>query len=60
MMEGRTTFVIAHRLSTLALADEIVVIEDGRIAARGGHDELLEASELYPRSPSAACPTRCS
>jgi ATP-binding cassette subfamily B protein len=47
VMKGRTTFVIAHRLSTLALADEIVVLEDGRIAARGGHDELLEASELY-------------
>jgi ABC-type multidrug transport system fused ATPase/permease subunit len=47
VMEGRTTFVIAHRLSTLALADEIVVLEGGRIAARGGHDELLEASELY-------------
>jgi ATP-binding cassette subfamily B protein len=47
VMEGRTTFVIAHRLSTLALADEIVVLEDGRIAAHGGHDELLEASELY-------------
>ncbi len=47
VMQGRTTFVIAHRLSTLALADEIVVLEGGRIAARGGHDELLEASELY-------------
>jgi len=47
VMRGRTTFVIAHRLSTLALADEIVVLEDGRIVAHGGHDELLEASELY-------------
>jgi ABC-type multidrug transport system fused ATPase/permease subunit len=47
VMEGRTTFVIAHRLSTLALADEIVVLEGGRIAARGAHDELLETSELY-------------
>jgi ABC-type multidrug transport system fused ATPase/permease subunit len=47
VMQGRTTFVIAHRLSTLALADEIVVLEGGHIAARGGHDELLEASELY-------------
>ena len=46
-MKGRTTFVIAHRLSTLALADEIVVLEGGRIVAHGGHDELLEASELY-------------
>jgi ATP-binding cassette subfamily B protein len=46
-MDGRTTFVIAHRLSTIALADEIVVLEAGRIAARGGHQELLERSDLY-------------
>jgi ATP-binding cassette subfamily B protein len=47
VMEGRTTFVIAHRLSTLALADEIVVLEGGRIAARGAHDDLLDGSDLY-------------
>jgi ABC-type multidrug transport system fused ATPase/permease subunit len=47
VMAGRTTFVIAHRLSTIALADEIVVLEDGAVAARGGHDSLLETSELY-------------
>jgi ABC-type multidrug transport system fused ATPase/permease subunit len=47
VMRGRTTFIVAHRLSTIALADEIVVLEDGVVAARGGHDELLETSDLY-------------
>ena len=47
VMEGRTTLVIAHRLSTVALADELVVLEEGRVAARGTHDELYEASGLY-------------
>jgi ABC-type multidrug transport system fused ATPase/permease subunit len=47
VMAGRTTFVIAHRLSTISLADTIVVLEDGEVIAAGGHDELLEESELY-------------
>jgi ATP-binding cassette subfamily B protein len=47
VMQGRTTFVIAHRLSTISLADEIVVLEAGRLAARGTHAELLESSPLY-------------
>jgi ABC-type multidrug transport system fused ATPase/permease subunit len=47
VMKGRTTIIIAHRLSTIALADELVVLDGGRIAARGTHDELIEASSVY-------------
>jgi ATP-binding cassette subfamily B protein len=47
VMRGRTTLIIAHRLSTIALADEIVVLDRGRIATRGTHDELLETSAVY-------------
>ena len=46
-MEGRTTFVIAHRLSTVSLADEVIVIDAGRIVDRGTHAELLEGCGFY-------------
>jgi len=46
-MRGRTTLIIAHRLSTLALADEIVVLDHGRIAARGTREELATTSPVY-------------
>ena len=47
LMRGRTTFVIAHRVSTLRMADQILVLEHGRIAARGSHETLMRESELY-------------
>lgn len=47
VMHGRTTFVIAHRLSTVHSADLILVLDKGRIAARGRHAELLQTSPLY-------------
>ena len=47
VMEGRTTIIVAHRLSTIALADEIVVLEDGHVSARGRHDELVDTNAVY-------------
>jgi ATP-binding cassette subfamily B protein len=47
VMSGRTTLIIAHRLSTIALADEIAVLDGGRIVSRGTHEELLETSPVY-------------
>jgi ATP-binding cassette subfamily B protein/subfamily B ATP-binding cassette protein MsbA len=46
---GRTTIVIAHRLSTVRDADRILVLDGGRIAAQGSHEELLTSSRLYRR-----------
>ncbi len=47
VMEGRTTLIVAHRLSTISLADEIVVMDGGRIVDRGTRSELAQRSELY-------------
>lgn len=47
LMQGRTSFVIAQRISTVVNADQILVLDKGRIVARGTHKELLDASEIY-------------
>ena len=47
LMQGRTSFVIAQRISTVLNADQILVLDEGRIVARGRHEELLETSEIY-------------
>jgi ATP-binding cassette subfamily B protein len=46
-MSSRTSLVIAHRLSTIRSADQILVIDAGRVVQRGTHEELLEAVGLY-------------
>ncbi len=47
LMKGRTSFVIAQRISTVINADQILVLDKGRIVARGRHEELLEENEIY-------------
>ncbi len=54
VMKGRTTFIIAHRPSTISLAEEIVVMAGGRIVERGVHRELIAADTLYRRMFGAA------
>ncbi len=54
LMQGRTTLIVAHRLSTIGLADRVVLLEQGQIVADGTHAELLESSPLYAEVLSQA------
>jgi ATP-binding cassette subfamily B protein len=49
LMRGRTTLIVAHRLSTIGLADRVVLVEDGRVVADGTHTSLLETEPRYAR-----------
>lgn len=52
LMKGRTTLIIAHRLSTVIEADQLLVLEDGRITGRGTHHQLIESHALYKKLAS--------
>ena len=47
MMEGRTSFIVAHRLSTIRQADVILVMKDGHVIEQGTHDQLLAKGGFY-------------
>ena len=47
LMEGRTTFIVAHRLSTIREADVILVMKDGKVIEQGNHESLLEQGGFY-------------
>lgn len=57
VMDGRTTIVIAHRPATIALADRVVLLDEGRIVAQGPHEDLLAVSERYRQVLASSDPT---
>ena len=58
VMQGRTTVIIGHRLSTIALADRIAVLDSGQLVAAGTHHDLIEQSELYREIAEKGVPER--
>jgi len=56
LMEGRTTLIVAHRLSTISLADRVVLLEDGHVVADGTHAQLLETTPHYAEVLAQADP----
>jgi ATP-binding cassette subfamily B protein len=58
LMRGRTTIIVAHRLSTIGLADRVVLVEDGRVVADGTHASLLASEPRYARVLAASVVTR--
>ena len=47
LMEGRTTLIIAHRLSTVRHADQIIVVQQGQVSGTGTHEQLIKTHEFY-------------